>query len=86
MRAVTLEELLEQLKRHGVKPLEESCAMKAGTRVVKVRSEPGDAHADGAKATVVRSICADGFVFGYFIVWDDTPSLCFVAAHRVALP
>jgi hypothetical protein len=45
-------------------------AIPSGARVVKVRSEQGDANSDGAKATVLGSVGAEGVVL-YFVEWDE---------------
>lgn len=50
-----------------------------GTRVRKRNADATDAHQDGAPAVVVGSIGPHpelpGAVFGYFVVWDDTPGV-----------
>ena len=54
-----------------------SGAWPNGSRVAKCRSAPGDAHQDGALATVVGSVgpadVADGHgpAYAYFVEWDD---------------
>jgi len=57
-------------------------AWKNGSRVVKVRVGPGDAHAVGALATVVGSVLnlkawiEPGTAqprYSYFVEWDDMP-------------
>ena len=51
-------------------------AITNGTRVVKVNSEPGDAHQNGALGTVLGSIGPHevpgfpGIRYAYFIHWD----------------
>jgi hypothetical protein len=51
-------------------------AWRNGTRVVKQKSEAGDAHPDGSLGTVLGSMAdkkfMDGLVF-YFIEWDAKP-------------
>lgn len=45
-----------------------------GTRVKKVRGEPGDKHSLGAKATVLCSAVRMPWgSLGYFVEWDDLP-------------
>ena len=52
-----------------------------GTRVAKCQSAPGDAHQDGALATVLGSMGpADvddghGPSYAYFVEWDDHPGV-----------
>lgn len=51
-----------------------------GARVKKTRSQPDDAHADGARATIVKYLGCASPVGGvpehcYFVVWDDMPGL-----------
>lgn len=56
-----------------------------GTRVVKANSKPGDAHQDGAPATVLGSFAdpASG-VIAYFVEWDDAPHVaCGLSEHRM---
>lgn len=43
-----------------------------GTRVEKVKTEPGDAHPIGAQATVLGSI-RHPIGTGYFVEWDARP-------------
>jgi hypothetical protein len=57
--------------------------LQEGTRVQKIGSKPGDAHQDGALATVLNGLEKNGLV-GYFVEWDDYPGIpCFVAGYRV---
>jgi hypothetical protein len=45
-----------------------------GTRVIKVKTEPGDAHPVGARATVLGSMGqATMDEIGYFVEWDAQP-------------
>ncbi len=72
-----------------------------GTAVVKVNSKSGDAHVDGDPGVVVGSLGPVGFSeeearkhgappginFGYWVLWDDRPSLpVFIAGHRLKTP
>ena len=66
-------------------------AWRNGTRVVKCESAPGDAHQDGALATVLGShgpVALDGRppAYAYFVEWDDYPGLPVgIAAWRLRL-
>lgn len=56
-----------------------------GTRVRKVGTSPGDAHHDGALAVVRGSMGPALGTYGYFVEWDDLPSVpVFVAGTRLA--
>ncbi len=62
-----------------------------GTRVRKVRSEPGDTHQDGAPGTIVGALgpiaaeiraellakkaITEDVVWFYWVVWDDIPGV-----------
>lgn len=55
-------------------------AWSNGARVVKCQSAPGDAHQDGAPATVLGSmgpVAVGGHppAYAYFVEWDDYPGL-----------
>lgn len=45
-----------------------------GTRVKKVKAEPGDKHPIGTEATVLGSMAAPPVGTGYFVEWDSRPS------------
>lgn len=49
-------------------------AMPNGTRAVKVGSDDGDVHGDGAACTVRGSAMALGTVV-YCVEWDDLPGV-----------
>lgn len=56
-----------------------------GSRMRKVRSDPGDAHRDGARCVVLGSFSRNGAA-GYFVEFDDAPGVSsLVAAHRLQL-
>jgi hypothetical protein len=49
-------------------------AMASGSRIVKAKSEEGDAHPVGTTGTVLGSLLAPGQRhIGYFIEWDPSP-------------
>ncbi len=56
-----------------------------GTRIVKTRSEPMDAHRNGAPGTVANLMLGPlDQVIGYFVIWDDMPAITvFIAPERV---
>lgn len=62
-------------------------ALRNGTLVEKVNSEPGDTHQDGARATIVGSLGrAAPSKYGYFVEWDDIPGVpVFTASERIRL-
>lgn len=58
-------------------------AIPSGRRVVKVKSEDGDAHDIGARATILGSI-GDGNILLYFVEWDARPNYAVaVAAWKI---
>lgn len=64
-------------------------AWKNGTRVAKVKDDPGDTHTLGAPATILGSVgpmTVEGRkVYGYFVEWDDCPGIpVFVADYKIA--
>jgi hypothetical protein len=63
-------------------------ALRNGSRVRKVRSEPRDTHQDGALATVLGSIEAPGAGdgIGYFVAWDDAPRAAVLVGDRRIAP
>jgi hypothetical protein len=48
-------------------------AWEPGTRVVKVRGAPDDAHQPGEQGVVLGSIGHPVLGPGYFLEWDDMP-------------
>lgn len=57
-----------------------------GSRVIKTRDEPEDAHAPGAGATILSSIGPDPEtgIYGYFVEWDDMPGIpCLIAGNAI---
>jgi hypothetical protein len=46
-----------------------------GARIEKLLMEEGDAHAPGAKGTVLGSIGHPTIGVAYFVEWDDMPKL-----------
>jgi hypothetical protein len=63
-----------------------SGAYPNGSRVVKVRTEKGDTHAIGARATVLGSIGHPEVGVGYFVEWDSDPRhAVFVMASKIKL-
>jgi hypothetical protein len=48
-------------------------AIRAGTKIKKVRQEEGDTHPLGATGTVLGSISPNDLGIMYFIEWDDKP-------------
>ena len=61
-------------------------AMANGTRVVKATFESGDAHALGAKGTVLGSVAipplpGQPMHLFYFIEWDDRPRMAVGCTH-----
>lgn len=60
-------------------------AIKNGTRVRKVWSEPGDTNEIGAEATIIGSIYHHKAGLGYFVEWDAWPhAAVFVVAKKIA--
>lgn len=60
-------------------------AIPSGMRVIKVKSETGDAHGDGACATVLGSFGAEGLLL-YFVEWDEKPGFAVaVAAWKIGV-
>jgi hypothetical protein len=60
-------------------------AILNGTRVVKVRSDPGDAHPIGSLATVLGSMGHPKIGNGYFLEWDAKPRWAvFVMGDKIA--
>jgi hypothetical protein len=60
-------------------------ALRNGTTVVKVNSEPGDTHPDGTPGVILGSIShPDAFngMIGYFVEWAPRPR---VAIGTIAL-
>lgn len=56
-----------------------------GTRMSKVRSEPGDTHPVGCICTVLGSIGNLEIGVGYFVEWDLHPGFAsFVISKKVA--
>ena len=64
-------------------------ALRNGTIVEKINSEPRDTHRDGARAMIVGSVGPVDDLrlpakYGYFVVWDDMPGVpVFIAGHRI---
>lgn len=61
-------------------------AWRNGTRVIKVKTEPGDAHPLGSMATVLGSMQAPDpdRTLGYFVEWDAKPRCAvFVMAAKI---
>lgn len=57
-----------------------------GSRIRKVRSEPGDTTRDGATGRVLGSLAGGRGLLGYFIEWDALPQTAvFVAGWRIAV-
>jgi hypothetical protein len=65
-------------------------ALPKGSRVVKVKSEAGDAHPIGSLATVLGSIPVPppldkASLYFYFVGWDDNPGVAVgIASWKVA--
>jgi hypothetical protein len=60
-------------------------AIPNGTRVVKVRTDAGDAHPLGSLATVLGSMGHPKVGNGYFVEWDARPRWAvFVAGDKIA--
>jgi len=60
-------------------------AMKNGTTIVKVLSEPGDFKPVGTRGTVLGSIRHSKVGIGYFIEWHEHPKVAvFVAEEKIA--
>jgi hypothetical protein len=60
-------------------------ALRNGSRVRKVNSEPRDGHPDGTLATVLGSVDGGRAGIGYFVAWDDDPrAAVLVKADRIA--
>lgn len=58
-------------------------AVPNGTRVRKVRSEPGDTFEDGVEGVILASHMISG-EFGYFVAFDEYPEVpCFIVGHRL---
>ncbi len=61
-------------------------AYRNGSRVTKTHAEPGDAHPNGATATVLGSIAHPDIGVAYFVEWDDKPTFAvLVVARRVTI-
>lgn len=59
---------------HGLHTRDEAPgAFPNGTRVQKVGSNSGDAHQDGALATVLGSVSDPTDGLAYFVEWDSHP-------------
>ena len=59
-------------------------AMANGSRVVKIKTEPGDSHPVGSSATVLGSLYAPDVGFGYFVEWDARPRYAvFASAAKI---
>ena len=64
-------------------------AIANGALVEKVNSGPGDAHTDGARATVVGSFGPVSLPdrYFYFVEWEDYPGLPVgIGGHRIRVP
>lgn len=48
-------------------------AIPNGTRVRKLKDDPGDLHPIGSEATVLGSIHHLAVGYGYFVEWDASP-------------
>lgn len=48
-------------------------AIRAGSRIRKIKTESGDEHPVGSTGTVLGSIQAGHLGIMYFIEWDDKP-------------
>ena len=60
-------------------------ALANGSAIVKIGSEPGDAHQDGAPGRVLASMGVGEFLT-YCVEWADLPGTpVWIAAHRVKL-
>lgn len=72
-----LGEMPDDVDAVGMMPGQVPWAMPNGTRIMKVKSEPGDSSPIGAKGTVVSSIHqpeAAPNVF-YWVLWDYAPGI-----------
>lgn len=69
---------------------------RAGSRVEKVNSKPGDMHQDGARGRIIShaglltpgTILGNGEIietdeYGYFVQWEDFPVHVFIRGCRV---
>ena len=63
-------------------------AIPNGYNVVKVKTEPGDAHEVGTRGKVLGSLSHPELPdIGYFIEWDDMPGVpVFTMGCKIALP
>jgi hypothetical protein len=66
-------------------------ALPNGSRIVKCRSEPNDAHPNGCTGTVLGSIgprAVQGFEhvkYGYCVEWDSQPRIAqFVLDYKIS--
>jgi hypothetical protein len=50
-------------------------ALPNGTRVRKIRDDPGDTHTLGDQAVVIASHGPRYSEYLYFVVWDDLPDI-----------
>lgn len=61
-------------------------ALRNGTIVEKVATEPGDFHKDGDWAVIIGSLPAVDGERGYFVEWYDTPDVPqFVKSTRIRM-
>ena len=60
-------------------------ALTNGSRVEKVKTEKGDSHAIGARATVIGSVRHPQLGIAYFVEWDAHPRCAvFTTAKKIA--
>ncbi len=62
----------------------DGASLRRGDLVEKTASEPGDAHPDGARGTILGSMGDNDTGMAYFVGWDDNPGLPVgIASHRI---
>lgn len=61
-----------------------SGALRNGTRIQKIRSDPDDTHKDGDEGAVYGSMHVLGPIYFYYVKWDDMPHIPVgVASFRI---
>jgi hypothetical protein len=63
-----------------------SAKFRNGSRIIKIRTAPGDVHVVGALGTVLGSIGHPAIGVGYFVEWDDQKKWAiFVVESKIGL-
>lgn len=83
---MTLDELLLLCSELRFVPRPPGESLPAGARVRKCRSEGPDLHPNGTQGTIVRHVCTQGLVIGYWVNWhagDPRAPSTFVIVPKV---